>query len=181
MKSKLNNFIFHLLLYICNHVISHIPSHTIRLAFYRKLMGCDIGSHSHILLGAFFRTRNNFKMGCNSIINQDCELDNRGYLTIGSNVSISSRVSILTQDHDILSPDFVGRAKPVVIEDYVFIGVGSIVLPGVTIHKGAVVSAGSVVMQDVDPYIIVAGNPAKPVGERIHELNYTIDYGRLLH
>lgn len=172
---------FHLLLYICNHLITHIPSHWVRNCFYRRFMGCEIGAHSYILLGAHIRTRKNFRMGSNSIINHNCELDNRGGLTIGDNVSVSPRVTLLTQDHDILSPDFAGRCKPVVIEDYVFIGVGAIVLPGVTIHKGAVVSAGSVVSQDVEPYCIVAGNPARPIGERIHDLNYTIDYGRLMH
>ena len=51
--------------------------------------------------------------------------------------------------------------KPVVISRYVFIGVNSTILPGVTIGEGAVIGAGSVVLKDVEPYTLLAGNPAK--------------------
>ena len=49
------------------------------------------------------------------------------------------------------------------IEDDAWIGAGAIILPGVTIHKGAIVGAGSVVTKDVPPYSIVAGNPARVI------------------
>ncbi len=53
--------------------------------------------------------------------------------------------------------------KKVVIGRGSWIGVGAIVLPGVTVGEGAIVAAGSVVSQDVPPYTVVAGNPARPV------------------
>lgn len=52
-------------------------------------------------------------------------------------------------------------AKPVIICDDVWVGANSVILPGITIGKGAVVGAGSVVTKDVPAYAIVMGNPAK--------------------
>lgn len=170
-----------LLLYLTNHLVAHIPSHSFRLFFYRHFMRLQIGRDSYIFMGAWFDTRGQFLMGDHSVINENCRLDNRGELTIGNNVSISAQVCILTADHDPQSPTFAGRRKPVVIEDYAFIGTRALILPGVTIGKGAVVAAGAVVTKSVEPYTIVAGVPAKKIGERNAQLQYTISYGRLFH
>ena len=51
----------------------------------------------------------------------------------------------------------------VTIEDDVWIGAGAIILPGTTIHKGAVIGAGAVVTKDVPPFSVVVGNPARIV------------------
>ncbi|TXH01667.1 MAG: acyltransferase, partial [Rhodocyclaceae bacterium] len=59
------------------------------------------------------------------------------------------------------------RAK-VEIGEYTFIGAGACVLPGVTIGKGSLISAGAVVSKSVPPYSIVAGNPAKVIGSTIN-------------
>ena len=130
-------------------------------------------------MDAWFDTRGKFTLGDNSIINQKCRLDNRGILTIGNNVSISAEVCILTADHDIQSPDFRGYEQPVIIEDYVFVGTRAMILPGVILGKGAVVAAGAVVTRSVEPYTIVAGVPARPIGTRQTELDYTHLYDRL--
>jgi acetyltransferase-like isoleucine patch superfamily enzyme len=58
------------------------------------------------------------------------------------------------------------ESAPVVIGADVWVGARAIVLPGVTIGEGAVVGAGAVVTKDVDPYAIVAGVPARRIGER---------------
>lgn len=55
------------------------------------------------------------------------------------------------------------RLQPVVIEDHCFIGVNSVIMPGVTVGKAAVVASGAVVVTSVPPYTMVAGNPAKVV------------------
>lgn len=169
-----------LLLYVCNRIIAKIPSHTIRLAFYRRIMGFEIGEGSAIFMDAWFDTNAHFKMGPHSVINQKCRLDNRGGLTIGTNVSISSEVCILTGDHDPQSLIFEGRCKPVVIEDYVFIGTRTIILPGVTLGEGCIVGAGSIVTKNIPAYQIAAGVPARLIGQRPHKLDYTINYKRPL-
>jgi acetyltransferase-like isoleucine patch superfamily enzyme len=167
------------LLFICNRLVANIPSHAVRLAFYRGIMRFEIGRHSYVFCGAQFDTRGGFRLGNNSTINEKCRLDNRGGLSIGQNVSISADTCILTADHDPHDPAFGGRNRPVLIEDYAFIGTRALILPGVTLGRGAVVGAGAVVTRDVAPLSIVAGSPAREIGKRNVDLNYEIDYHRL--
>lgn len=167
-----------LFLYVCNRIVARVPSHTLRLLFYRKIMGFDIAAASYIFMDAWFDAEINFTMGPHSVINQRCRLDNRGGIIIGTNVSISAEVTILTADHDPQSSSFDGRLRPVIIGDRVFIGTRALILPGVTLGEGCVVAAGSVVTKDVNAYSIVAGVPAKEIGSRNSELDYIISYGR---
>jgi acetyltransferase-like isoleucine patch superfamily enzyme len=132
-------------------------------------------------LDSSFDTLGNFQLGESSTINRGCRLDNRGGITIGENVSISEDVIILTGDHDSSSFDFAGRARPVTIEKYVWIGTRAMVLPGVTIGEGAIVAAGSVVTKNVPSYTIVAGVPARSIGVRRKDLKYSTAYRRLFH
>ena len=57
---------------------------------------------------------------------------------------------------------------PVAIGDYTFIGAGAKILPGVTIGKGCIISAGAVVTKDVPDYFIATGNPAKVIGSSLN-------------
>jgi maltose O-acetyltransferase len=167
------------ILYLTNRVIANIPFHFIRGSFYKYCMGFEIATGSHIFMEAWFDNKRNFKMGKNSVINQKCRLDNRGGITIGDSVSISAEVCILTGEHDPQSPNFSGGVRPVSIENYVFIGTRAMILPGVTLGKGCFVAAGAVVTKNIDPFTIVAGVPAKPIGSRCHDLNYSASYPRL--
>ena len=64
-------------------------------------------------------------------------------------------------------------SKPIVIGDYVWIATNALILPGVTLGRGAVVAAGAVVLKDVPPLGIVAGNPARLLEKsRVETLNY---------
>jgi acetyltransferase-like isoleucine patch superfamily enzyme len=170
-----------ILLYICNRVVARIPSHLLRLSFYRQVMGFSIGKGSFIFMDAWFDTPRGFYLGDHSVINQRCRLDNRGGLKIGCNVSISAEVCILTADHDVNSDDFRGRIRGCVIEDFVFIGTRALILPGVKVGRAAVIAAGAVVTRDVAPFTVVAGSPATPIGQRSSSLSYSLQYGRLFH
>ncbi len=170
---------FHALLYACNYRLAYVPSHRLRLAFYRRLMGFQIGPGSSIFMGAWFDTRRGFTMGRDSTVNQNCRLDNRGGITIGDNVSVSADVCVLTADHLLREPLGPGRTRPVVIGDFAFVGTRATVLPGVTIGRGAAVAAGAVVTRDVPPNTVVAGVPAKPIGDRTVDFQYSAHYRRL--
>lgn len=166
---------FDLLLYLCNWCVSVLPSSRLRHWFYRTVMQVQLHSTAHVLGGLWLDGRRNLSIGKNSVVNQKCRLDNRGGIVIGDEVSISPEVHILTADHDVYAADFRGREKPVRIEDHVFIGSRATILPGVTIGRGGAVGAGSVVTKDVPPYVVVAGNPAKEIGRRPEDLNYTVE------
>jgi acetyltransferase-like isoleucine patch superfamily enzyme len=144
-------------------------------------MKFDIGTNTSIFMGTWFDTWGNFKIGKDSVINQNCRIDSRGGVTIGDNVSISADVCILTADHDLLDPQCNGRTAPVTIGDYVFIGTKAMILRGVTLGKGSAVAAGAIVTKDVPPFTIVAGIPARPIGHRPENLDYKCNYRMLFH
>ena len=145
--------------------IGHIPSHTIRLLCY-NLAGIKIGKVSAIHMWASFFNPANITVGEDTIIGDHAFLDGRASLTIGSHVAFASSVMIYNSQHDIEDKDFTAISKPVAIEDYVFLGPKSIILPGVRIGKGAIVAAGAVVTKNVAPFKIAGGVPAREIGER---------------
>lgn len=156
------------------HIVGFIPSHHIRRLFYR-LGGIKIGWGSAIHMGARFYNPWNIKIGKDSIIGEGTVLDGRDKLTIGDHVDIASEVMIYNGEHDTHSSDFGALFSPVVIEDYVFIGPRAIILPGVTLKKGAVVGAAAVVTKNVEEFQVVGGVPAKLITERKNKnLNYKL-------
>jgi len=157
--------------WMVNSVFAHVPFWWIRKK-YLQLLGTKIGCGSLIMKDVYMMSPNRLQVGTYSHINYDCILDARAGITIGNSVSISHRVNIMTGGHDYRSSHFVGVFKPIVIEDYAWIGVGCTILQGVKIGKGAVVCAGAVVTRDVEPFSVVAGIPAKKIGSRSKDLNY---------
>ena len=87
---------------------------------------------------------------------------------IGNNVTITAGTKILTHYLDPLVAGRRFRLGEVHIEDDVFIGVNVIICNSVTIGKGAIVGAGSVVTKDIPPYEVWAGNPARFIKKRVH-------------
>ncbi|MCA6463143.1 MAG: acyltransferase [Chitinophagaceae bacterium] len=111
------------------------------------------------------------RVGDHSNIGPYCYIGCSGFISIGNNVMISPRVSIYAENHVFDSPDATIKSQgvkreSVVIEDDCWIAANSILLAGVTIGKGSVVAAGSVVTQDVPPYSVVAGVPARIIKNR---------------
>jgi len=100
-------------------------------------------------------------IGENSQINTKCQIDFSGDLTIGINVVISEESILMTHDHGY-DPKSKPIKYPKLIEDNVWIGSRSIILPKAGfIGQNSIIAAGSVVTRDVPQNVIVAGNPAK--------------------
>lgn len=169
--------------YATNHVIAHIPSYTVRHAWYRLVWGWQIGQGAGVLMGQRLVTgglrwgRGLVTIGEDSVINHGCLIMPFLPIYIGNHVSISAGVSLVTGGHDIDDPSFSPYAAPITIEDYVWIGMNATVLGGVTIGKGAVVATGALVAKDVPPFTVVAGAPARAVKRRkLENPAYRLDF-----
>ena len=171
--SRIFYIIFRFHAYILRRWVSCIPFHLIRLQVYR-LSGLKFGKKCSILMGCELRYPYKIILGDHCVINRDVLLDGRGGpLTIGNNVDIAQEVVIWTLGHDIHDDFHRDKGAPVTIEDYAWIGHRAIIMPGVTIGHGAVVAAGAVVTKNVPAMSIVAGVPAKVIGQRQSALSYT--------
>ncbi|WIG59190.1 MAG: Polysaccharide biosynthesis protein [Ktedonobacterales bacterium] len=169
--------------YTTSNIIAYVPSFTIRHAWYRRMLGWYIGPGASILMGqrvqmAGIRTSGKrVSIDRGTVINHGCLIYTTGGLVIGQHVSISAGVWMVTGTHDMNDPNFRDEYKPIVIDDYAWIGARATILAGVTIGEGAVVMAGAVVTRDVEPYTVVGGVPAKVTGERaLREPSYELDY-----
>jgi maltose O-acetyltransferase len=103
-------------------------------------------------------------IGEGAFLNVGSQIQNYAHVTIGANVQIGPRVTILTVDHEVGRPDkrAVGLvAKPVTIGDGCWIAAGAIILPGVTIGPGCIIGAGAVVRDDCAKDGLYVGVPAK--------------------
>lgn len=111
------------------------------------------------------------KVGDNSSIGPYAYIGCSGYIEIGNNVMMSPRVSIYSENHvfdDLSQPMIMQgvRRSFVKIEDDCWIASNAVILAGVTVGKGSVVAAGSIVTKDVPPFSVVGGNPAKVIKTR---------------
>ena len=160
-----------LAMYVCNYLIANFPVWWVR-RFYYKLCGVKMGKGVKIDMGAYMMAPRRLVIGEFTHCNRGCLIDARGGIKIGNSVSISHRVVLMTGSHDMDSVNFLGRFKPIVVADYVWLGVGAIILQGVHVGEGAVVAAGAVVTKDVPPFTVVGGIPARVIGRRQRELSY---------
>lgn len=154
----------------------YVPWHAYRLFIYRNILRIKIGKQTSIHWRTRFFQPMGIKIGNNCVIQSDVFLDGREGLSIGNDVVIGPEVMIFTLEHDVNSPTFEAKGGPVKIDDYVWISTRAMVLPNITIGKGAVVAAGAVVTKDIEPYTIVGGIPARKIGERTKDLQYHLDY-----
>ena len=129
--------------------VGWLPSHGLHFFLYRHVLCISIGQGTSIHRNCrFYRPSGVASAPTPSSTATSCWMAAWGCV-IGDNVSISEGVAIFTLEHDPNSPDFANRGAAVRIDDYVFIGARAIILPGVTVGRGAVVAAGAVVTHDV--------------------------------
>lgn len=140
-----------------------------RALVYRRA-GIQIGPRT--LIRGILRLRGGRDAVRNLTIGSDCliyppgSIDCCAPVQVGNNVTFGPHVTIVTGTHELVDPCHRAGAlvpKPVVIEDGAWLCLGVIILPGVTVGKGAVVAAGSVVTRDVPPHTLVGGSPARVI------------------
>lgn len=134
--------------------------------YLSRITGKDIDPSVTLLPPLYVDYGKNITIGKGCWIQQGCTFFGRGGITLGEGVFIAPKVNLVTINHDP-NPDnrSATYGRPIVIEDKVWIGINSTILPGVTIGYGSIVGANSVVTRSVPPMTVVAGNPAKVIKE----------------
>ncbi len=136
-----------------------------RQTILQQLLG-EIGPNSIIESPFYCVYGQNIHLGDHVYLNVSCTLLDCNEVRIGNHVMIGPTVQIYTAAHDIEAATRIEgweTAKPILIEDNVWIGGAAILLPGVSIGRNAVVGAGAVVTRNVPANTIVAGNPARVI------------------
>ena len=135
--------------------------------FFRRLAGfCWVQPGVTIVQSNRLRVGKHFGCNTGTYINAVGEITLGDYVLIGSNVTISSGMHAI----DGREPPIFARPaipKPIAIEDDVWIGAGAVIMPGITLRRGTVIGANSVVTLDTEEYGVYAGAPAKRIRSRI--------------
>ncbi len=138
-------------------------------SFLLKGLGLRIRMSSKFGRGIFVQNYARLSIGNKSVVNNQIYFDSSHGIIIGDGCDIGFRSCFITSTHKLES-DFLNdrpldesRCGKIVIEDFVWIGANATILPGVTVKRGAVVGACSVVTKDVEENAVVTGVPAKKV------------------
>lgn len=151
--------------WMTNSVICHCPSKRIRRGWLKHL-GMKINGNVMFYEEYHIRNPKGITIEDGVSIGPKVLLDGRKGLHIGKSAVIAYEAIIWTLNHDYNDINFCGKGAPVEIGEYAWICSRSIILPGIKIGKGAVVASGAIVTKDVPDYAIVAGIPAKVIGQR---------------
>jgi maltose O-acetyltransferase len=129
------------------------------LASKFKSCGRDVSFYMPVVIDG----AEHMEVGDNVAIGPYVHMWAQGGITIGNRVMIGSHAAITSLTHDYSSGVMYGTLieKKIVIDDDVWIGAHSVILPGVTIGSGAVIGAGAVVTRSVDPDAVMVGVPAQ--------------------
>lgn len=135
------------------------PFMGIKVALLR-VFGAKIGKGLVIKNNVIIKSPWNLVIGENSWLGENCWIDNLDKVFIGSNVCISQGALLLTGNHDYTISSMPYRNAPIKIEDGAWIGAKTTVCPGVTVHRNAILTVGSVATKDMEENGIYQGNPA---------------------
>jgi len=162
-----------LAIYIYNNVFTFIPSNTLRVFYLRYVLGHKIGKNNFVHLGCNFYGK--IKIGNNCVIGRKVILKG-GIIVIGNNVSITAETYIQTGSHFLDDENFKSFETEIYIRDRAWIGLRSIILPGITLGEGSVLGAGSVLTKNIPDFQVFAGVPAKYIKTRNRNISYNLDY-----
>jgi putative colanic acid biosynthesis acetyltransferase WcaF len=136
-------------------------------SFLLRLFGAKIGPETHIYNSATIYMPWNLEVGEQSSVGEHAYIYNLGRIIIGNRTTISQRAHLCAGTHDFTDPALPLLKPPIIVNDQAWICADAFVGPGVTVGKGAIVGARAVVTKDVEPWVIVAGNPSRTIRTRI--------------
>jgi putative colanic acid biosynthesis acetyltransferase WcaF len=131
-----------------------------------RLFGAEIGHAVNMYPSTRIYMPWNLAVADLAALGENVFIYNLGKVSIGRGATISYRAHICAGSHDFSQPTLPLVKPPVTIADYAWIGTDAFIGPGVTVGGGAIVGARAVVVKDVAPLHIVAGNPARTIGIR---------------
>jgi len=134
-----------------------------------KLFGAKLGKNILIKPSVNIKYPWFLDIGDNCWVGENVWIDNLGKVKIGNNVCLSQGVMLLTGNHNYKKTSFDLMIGEITFEDGVWVGAKSVVCPGVTMKSHSILTVGSVLTTDAEPYTIYQGNPAKPIKKRIIE------------
>lgn len=134
--------------------------------FLLRIFGANIGKRVIIKPKVCVKYPWKLQVGDNCWLGEGVWIDNLCEVKIGNNVCISQGAYLTTGSHDHTKSTFDLIVKPIIIEDGVWIGAKSIILPGSIIKSHAVIAAGAVFSGVAKPYTVYIGNPATAVYKR---------------
>ncbi|MFN6572146.1 colanic acid biosynthesis acetyltransferase WcaF [Nostoc minutum NIES-26] len=131
-----------------------------------RWFGAEIGQGARIKPGVRVKFPWRLTVGDFVWLGEDTWIDNLAHVTIESHVCLSQGVYLCTGNHDWNHPNFQLITAPIHIQESSWIAAKSVIGPGVTVGKGAVLTLGGVTARSLEPMTIYAGNPAQPVKTR---------------
>jgi len=134
--------------------------------FLLRRLGAKIGSNSRISPGVRIWAPWNLIVGDEASIAHGVDLYCVDEIKIGHHATVSQYAFLCGATHDIADPHMCLVSAPIYIADQAWVCAGAFIGPGIRVQEGAVVGARSVVTRDVEAWSVVAGNPAKRIGER---------------
>lgn len=141
------------------------PCHAWR-SFILRLFGAQVGSGVHVYPSARIWAPWNLTLGDRAGVGDHAILYSQGPITIGQEAVISQGAHLCAGTHDFEQSGFPLVTRPITIGDQAWIAAEVFIHPGVTVGKGAVVGARSVVTGDLEPWMVCSGFPARPLRPR---------------
>lgn len=135
--------------------------------FLLRLFGAQIGASVNLYSSAVITMPWNLDIGDWSAVGEGVLIYNLGHVSIGSRVTVSQRAHLCAGTHDHTRRDMPLLKPPIRVDDDAWICADAFVAPGVTVGAGAVVGARAVAVNDVPPWTVVVGNPARSLGPRL--------------
>ena len=148
-----------MLCFIINH---SFPSSKFNKWLIKRIFSRSSGKIVKINPPVYVNVGDRVEFGNNVNILYNCTFMSMGGIFIGNNVLVGPNVSFVTVNHNFRNRHII-ECKKITINDNVWIGANSVILPGITIGKNSVIGAGSVVTKDVVDNTLVVGNPAKAI------------------
>ncbi|WP_316786293.1 WcaF family extracellular polysaccharide biosynthesis acetyltransferase [Pedobacter frigiditerrae] len=136
-------------------------------SFLLKLFGAKVGKGVHIYPGVRIWAPWNLELHDQCGVGSGANLYSQGKITIGEKAVISQGAYLCAGTHDYTKAGFPLITAPIYIGKNVWVAAEAFVHPGVAIGEGTVVGARAVVVKDLPAWMVFAGNPARPIKDRV--------------